>query len=225
MNALQDKQFHSHHPEDEAICQQYRHHLEKNYAISFAPATLARQFSYERNKLETITPFGFHGLFNLHHHLNGAETKTVLNSLNKATYNNPEMLELFLALWKKGDTDNAKCILDKISKTNELRPEVDYLKQQITQRNALRSIEQVLQASQTEPPDSALKLLSLAMLMDHKNPEVFNATGKLLVRHEQFEQAKTYFQQAVRLESDENIYQQYFTEVTGFSSAKQIKTK
>ena len=48
--------------EDDLICHVNRHYLEFN-GIKFAPAEIARYFSFER-ELTDIKTFGFHGDFN-----------------------------------------------------------------------------------------------------------------------------------------------------------------
>jgi len=52
------------YPEDLCICDVNRHVLERKYGISFAPTAVAARFAYEHLPPE-ITPFGFHGTFNL----------------------------------------------------------------------------------------------------------------------------------------------------------------
>ena len=64
LNALADGPFAPRHPEDVAICRDWRPMLEADFGIRFAPANVARHFSFERSHPEGPV-FGFHGLFNL----------------------------------------------------------------------------------------------------------------------------------------------------------------
>lgn len=75
----------AHEPEDTLICRTHRGWLETNCAISFAPEAVARQFAYERT-VRHGGEFGFHGVFNMMHHLPEREFCDVLGSLE------PDML-------------------------------------------------------------------------------------------------------------------------------------
>jgi hypothetical protein len=50
------------HPEDEITGRLYRHYLEKQYSIKFAPEPLAHKFAFECH-MPTQSTFGFHGNF------------------------------------------------------------------------------------------------------------------------------------------------------------------
>lgn len=64
LDALASERFASQHPEDVAICHDWRPALEADFGIRFAPPEVAEQFSFERG--EKVGPtFGFHGLFNI----------------------------------------------------------------------------------------------------------------------------------------------------------------
>jgi tetratricopeptide (TPR) repeat protein len=64
LEALQDDSIIGSHPEDSAICRTYRNYLETAHNITFAPAAVADQFSFEHIKPAGAT-FGFHGQINL----------------------------------------------------------------------------------------------------------------------------------------------------------------
>jgi len=53
------------HPEDDIICRVLRPYLEDDYAIKFCNETLAKQFSFEPNRINSSfqnDTFGFHGV-------------------------------------------------------------------------------------------------------------------------------------------------------------------
>jgi len=64
LEALRDPEIAEIHPEDVAICRQYRPLLEQRYGIRFAPETVAEQFSFE-STIPRNVPFGFHALHNM----------------------------------------------------------------------------------------------------------------------------------------------------------------
>lgn len=64
LEALRDPEIVETHPEDVAICRQYRPLLEQRYGIRFAPEVLAERFSFESTTPKN-TPFGFHALYNM----------------------------------------------------------------------------------------------------------------------------------------------------------------
>ena len=65
LEALQDPHIElKGYPEDMTICHSYRHYLEQDHGIVFAPAALADRFSFEL--IEPAQPtFGFHGAMNI----------------------------------------------------------------------------------------------------------------------------------------------------------------
>lgn len=67
-------------PEDILICRTHRRWFETKCAIRFAPEAVARQFAYERT-VRQGAEFGFHGVFNMMHHLPEREFCDVLASL------------------------------------------------------------------------------------------------------------------------------------------------
>ncbi len=64
LQALQDPAIEPFHPEDAAICRDYRSYLEHRHGIVFAPDDVADRFSFEHIEQPTL-PFGFHGITNL----------------------------------------------------------------------------------------------------------------------------------------------------------------
>jgi hypothetical protein len=64
LRASQDPQIEQLHPEDIALCRTYRPLLEGRHGVRFAPAEVARRFSFE--SLPAAEPtFGFHGIDHL----------------------------------------------------------------------------------------------------------------------------------------------------------------
>jgi hypothetical protein len=64
LEALRDPEIIETHPEDVAICRQYRPLLEQRHGIRFAPEAVAEQFSFESTTPQGV-PFGFHALHNM----------------------------------------------------------------------------------------------------------------------------------------------------------------
>jgi hypothetical protein len=64
LEALRDPEIVETHPEDVAICRQYRPLLEQRYGIRFAPEAIAERFSFESTTPADM-PFGFHALHNM----------------------------------------------------------------------------------------------------------------------------------------------------------------
>jgi len=206
LEALQDERAYTSRPEDEAICKDFKPWLSNDYKISFAPSELARKFSYEREPVSLET-FGFHGLFNLHHHLDTSTLSALLDTLAPKNFLNPEMLELALALWKKNETSLVKFILKTILTSDKNREDIVFLldhliSNQDTENTSPPSVENILKSSlqiQQENPNTALKLLSIATLLDPKHPEIYNITGLILAQYEKYKEALPYFSQAINL--------------------------
>jgi tetratricopeptide (TPR) repeat protein len=68
LEALQDPEIDSFHPEDAVISRRYRPYLEQRHGIAFADEKTADRFSSEHCAQNTPT-FGFHGAINLSRHL------------------------------------------------------------------------------------------------------------------------------------------------------------
>jgi hypothetical protein len=59
-----DPRIGTEHPEDVMLCRTYRELLQREHAVRFAPASLARRFAFENHRPVAPT-FGFHGPYNL----------------------------------------------------------------------------------------------------------------------------------------------------------------
>ncbi len=64
LKALQDPAIEPGHPEDRAICRDYRNYLERRHDIVFAPEDVAERFSFEHIEPPAL-PLGFHGITNI----------------------------------------------------------------------------------------------------------------------------------------------------------------
>lgn len=62
--AGRDPRITAEHPEDEMLCRRFRHLLETDHGVRFAPADVARRFAFENLKPEGSV-FGFHGPYHL----------------------------------------------------------------------------------------------------------------------------------------------------------------
>lgn len=79
------------HPDDDALCRQYRDALE-GIGFHWAPETLARLFSFERD--EPHNTFGFHGLFNFPQVFDKDEFLSRVNMLPESFQSRPEWTEM-----------------------------------------------------------------------------------------------------------------------------------
>jgi len=79
--------------EDVIIARVCRPEVERQ-GITFAPASVARRFSYERTN-PTGKEFGFHGAYNLVDHLPAGLALAVFQSLEPAVLSKKEKMELF----------------------------------------------------------------------------------------------------------------------------------
>ena len=96
--------FPGRHPEDVSICRTYRDLLERN-GMRFAPAELARRFSFERG-----TPrqsFGFHGLFNFPAVLSESELDRILDELDSRLLSGRDGADLILEIARRGRVSQA----------------------------------------------------------------------------------------------------------------------
>ena len=85
------------HPEDIALCRTYRHLLEKEHGVNFAPVALARRFAYENDDSQGPT-FGFHGVYNLPRVLDEPTLATWLDILPDEFYRGRDARRLARAL-------------------------------------------------------------------------------------------------------------------------------
>jgi hypothetical protein len=99
--------------EDTFICRLYRRFLENRYGIKFAPEAIADKFSYERSE-PVDNPFGFHGLFNMWHHIKDEELEDFIALLHPRTLNSIEAFELAANYHKAGKVKQAEFICRRI---------------------------------------------------------------------------------------------------------------
>jgi hypothetical protein len=97
------------HPEDQAICIFNRYKLENDFDIQFAPIEVARQFAFERGKMQTT--FGFHGLFNFDLALPSSELLSVLSSIPKIFLGGQDTYELIGCLMSSRKFSAAELLL------------------------------------------------------------------------------------------------------------------
>ncbi len=81
LDALVDVPLLPDRPEDWLIGRYARAALEMQHRVRFSPTTVASRFSYEAIPVRHPT-FGFHGLFNMHRHLEDAELLDFVSRLN-----------------------------------------------------------------------------------------------------------------------------------------------
>lgn len=110
LEALQDPEIIETHPEDVAICRQYRPLLEQRYGIRFAPETVAERFSFE-STVPPNTPFGFHALYNMWVCLKREELHDFLLLLTPDIAQSPQCLLLARNLLARGRREDAIIVL------------------------------------------------------------------------------------------------------------------
>lgn len=99
LDACRDPEFQPGHPEDLSICHVNRRLLERKHEIKFAPETLARRFSFERDRAKE--PFGFHGVFNMLDILAAREFVQIYDELEPDLLGLRERCDLIAATFKK----------------------------------------------------------------------------------------------------------------------------
>lgn len=119
LHALRDERVMVEQAEDLSICREHRSLLEREFGIVFAPDEVADRFSYERTIPDGPT-FGFHGLFNLWRHLDGAGLATLLDVLPPETLASDDMVELICRLTVRGRTADAKLVLNAAQRVRDL---------------------------------------------------------------------------------------------------------
>jgi len=112
LEALQDPRVISHHPEDLAICQTYRHLLERDFDVRFAPPQVADQFSFERHPHSKS--FGFHGFYNFHRVFASDELRKRLEEIPSIVYGSIDATELAHNLSLSGDDETAQQVLKRV---------------------------------------------------------------------------------------------------------------
>lgn len=100
LEATADDRFVPHHPEDVAICREWRTALEDDFDIRFAPVDVAGRFAFERHRPDGPT-FGFHGLFNFPDILPPTELPSVLRALDPSLLRTRDGADLVLKLIEK----------------------------------------------------------------------------------------------------------------------------
>jgi len=82
--------------EDNIICRTYRIELENKFGIKYADEKTADQFAYERGYTPTASslPWGFHGFYNIHRHINKNDLDEILTKLPSNTVLSSEFKEL-----------------------------------------------------------------------------------------------------------------------------------
>jgi hypothetical protein len=149
------------HNEDNLICRTYRPALERDYGIRFAPDRVADRFSYERSPPAAPT-FGFHGLFNMWHHLDSAEMIEAVGHMHPYLCRTGEYAELIahcvalkrfgpvLALYSKlraelGQEGAARAIIDGL-RDDEMAQQCLALGEELVRREAFQSAVRNLRA-------------------------------------------------------------------------------
>jgi len=112
LQALQDPRVVSHHPEDLATCQTYRHLLERDFGIRFAPPEVADQFSFERHPHSGS--FGFHGFYNFHRIFSADELRRRLSELPHFVYGGIDATELAHNLSRDDQEAMARKVLKRV---------------------------------------------------------------------------------------------------------------
>jgi len=112
LQALQDPRVVSHQPEDLAICQTYRHLLEREFDIHFAPPKLADRFSFERHPHQRS--FGFHGFYNFARVFSTEDLRQRLAELPLVVYGSIDATELAHNLSLSGDEASAVQVLSQV---------------------------------------------------------------------------------------------------------------
>jgi hypothetical protein len=98
------------HPEDDYICRLHRAELESQYGIIFAPAALARKFSFEESNPGMPT-FGFHGIYNVSKVLSGIDLKNYINLYTGEILYSETGRKIVKGLYKNGYYSDARHLL------------------------------------------------------------------------------------------------------------------
>jgi hypothetical protein len=112
LEALRDPEIVETHPEDVAICRQYRPLLEQRYGIRFAPEAVAQRFSFESTTFKS-TPFGFHALYNMWVCLKSDELHGFLALLTPDIIRSPQCLLLARNFLERGRRTEAIAVLQR----------------------------------------------------------------------------------------------------------------
>jgi hypothetical protein len=119
LEALRDPEIIETHPEDVAICRQYRPLLEQRHGIRFAPEAVAERFSFESTTPRDV-PFGFHALYNMWVCVKHEELQDFLALLTPDILRSGQCLQFAKNLLAKGRREDAiavfRCRLRAFSK-------------------------------------------------------------------------------------------------------------
>jgi hypothetical protein len=109
--------------EDAIIGKFKRDYLEKEYDITFAPAELAKQFSFE---LGEYTPsFGFHGLWNVYNFMSDADLDYFTERIDYKGWNHYKWHHVLAAVIRRNRMDIYETMLNHLIELNpELLPTV-----------------------------------------------------------------------------------------------------
>jgi len=110
--AGQDTRITQEHPEDVALCRTHRAFLEQTHGVRFAPARLARRFSYENEMPMGIT-FGFHGPYNLPGVLDEATMSECLRRLPDEFFRSRDARRLARSMLMRGMPAAAQQLLQR----------------------------------------------------------------------------------------------------------------
>lgn len=126
LDALADPDIKDFTVEDIAIGQTYRPLLEDRYAIRFAPAAVADQFSFEVAPPPRPT-FGFHALFNFWLTVSDSDLPEVLAQFSNAGAEAPQMRVLGVNYLVAGKRDEAARVFRRILDARAADPEITRL--------------------------------------------------------------------------------------------------
>ncbi|NTV02700.1 MAG: hypothetical protein HGB04_07960 [Chlorobiaceae bacterium] len=130
LDALASDRIVPHHPEDDCICITNRKQLENEWGISFAPADIAGQFSFEFTRHER--QFGFHGLSNFPDVLRREELARFVDNMPETLFVNEYFIGFSKKLFEMGDRDLLARLSEKIVAHLELIDSSTYPKKQFS---------------------------------------------------------------------------------------------
>ena len=93
--ALHVHTYFNEHNEDYLICRTFRGFLEAQYAIKFAPETVAEKFSYEY-AVQPVNTLGFHGIWNAINHESDTELDVIVDGCPPEYFKRMQFLVLMI---------------------------------------------------------------------------------------------------------------------------------
>lgn len=131
--------------EDHLIGATHRRFLEHKYLIKFAPASVAKKFSYETGDIVGKT-FGVHGLHNLVYHANEDHYNKVIDLLKYSDWGKDKWVNFLFALAMRGRFSRILEVLNKLLENNpEYMPHVhNTLVEHSSKYPALQKITQLI---------------------------------------------------------------------------------